>query len=83
MDVGNLISCSSAFSKSSVNIWKFTAPVLLKTVHEPVYVEACTCWSFGEFFTLLICEMSASWEIYIQVRKQQLDLDMEQQTGSK
>ena len=25
----------------------------------------------------------ASWEIYIQVRKQQLELDMEQQTGSK
>ena len=23
-DVGNLISCSSAFSKSSLNIWKFT-----------------------------------------------------------
>ena len=26
---------------------------------------------------------SASWETYIQVRKQQLELDMEQQTGSK
>ena len=25
----------------------------------------------------------ASWEIYIQVKKQQLELDMEQQTGSK
>ena len=25
----------------------------------------------------------ASWEICIQVRKQQLELDMEQQTGSK
>ena len=24
-----------------------------------------------------------SWEIYMQVRKEQLDLDMEQQTGSK
>ena len=27
--------------------------------------------------------LSASWEIYMQVRKQQLELDMEQQTGSK
>ena len=27
--------------------------------------------------------LSASWEIYIQVKKQQLELDMEQQTGSK
>ena len=47
-DVGNLISVSSAFSKSSLNIWKFS-------VH--ITVEA---W-LGEFFsiTLLVCEMSA------------------------
>src|SRR5574337_844650 len=30
MDVGNLISGSSAFSKSSSNIWKFTVHILLK-----------------------------------------------------
>ena len=30
MNVGNLISGSSAFSKTSLNIWKFTAHVLLK-----------------------------------------------------
>ena len=30
IDVGNLISVSSAFSKSSLNIWKFTVHVLLK-----------------------------------------------------
>ena len=30
MDVGNLISGSSAFSKSNLNIWKFTVHVLLK-----------------------------------------------------
>jgi len=29
-DVGNLISVSSAFSKSSLNIWKFSVHVLLK-----------------------------------------------------
>ena len=28
--VGNLISCSSAFSETSLNIWKFTVHVLLK-----------------------------------------------------
>ena len=28
-DVGNLISGSSAFSKSSLNIWKFTVHILL------------------------------------------------------
>ena len=30
MDVGNLISGSSVFSKSSLNIWKFMVHVLLK-----------------------------------------------------
>ena len=30
VDVGNLISDSSAFSKSSLNIWQFTVHVLLK-----------------------------------------------------
>ena len=30
MDVGNLMSGSSAFSKSSLNIWKFSFNVLLK-----------------------------------------------------
>ena len=29
-DVGTLISCSSSFSKSSLNIWKFTVHILLK-----------------------------------------------------
>ena len=30
VDVGNLISGSSAFSRSSLNIWKFLVHVLLK-----------------------------------------------------
>ena len=30
VDVGNMISGSSAFSKSILNIWKFTAHILLK-----------------------------------------------------
>ena len=30
VDVGNLISGSSAFSKTSLNIWKFKVQVLLK-----------------------------------------------------
>ena len=29
-DVGNLMSDSSAFSKTSLNIWKFTVHILLK-----------------------------------------------------
>ena len=30
MDVGNLVSGSSAFSRSSLNIWKFSVHILLK-----------------------------------------------------
>ena len=52
------------------------------------YVKAFDCvdhnklwkiWKRWEYQTT----WSASWEIYMQVRKQQLELDMEQQTGSK
>ena len=34
MDVGNLISGSSALSKSNLNIWKFMIHILLKPVLE-------------------------------------------------
>ena len=34
MDVGNLISDSSVFSKSSLNIWKFLVHILLKSILE-------------------------------------------------
>ena len=36
-------------------------------------------WKRWEYQTT----QSASWDTYMQVRKQQLELDMEQQTGSK
>ena len=36
-------------------------------------------WERWEYQTI----WPASWETYMQVRKQQLELDMEQQTGSK
>ena len=47
-DVGNLISGTSAFSKTSLNIWKFTVHVLLKPGLENLSI------------TLLACEMSAN-----------------------
>ena len=42
-DIGNLISDSSAFSKSSLNIWKFLVHVLLKPSLEDLeqYFLAC------------------------------------------
>ena len=43
-------------------------------------VDNCvTFWKRWEYQTI----WPASWEICMQVRKQQLELDMEQQTGSK
>ena len=33
--------------------------------------------------TVCCLQYTHSWETYMQVRKQQLELDMEQQTGSK
>ena len=36
-----------------------------------------------KFFKKWENTLSASWEICMQIKKQQLELDMEQQTGSK
>ena len=46
-DVGNLISGSSAFSKFTLNIWKFLVHILLKPLLENLSI------------TLLASEMSA------------------------
>ena len=45
--VGNLISASSAFSKSDLNFWKFTVHILLKPGWRILYI------------ILLACEISA------------------------
>ena len=47
-DVGNLISGSSAFPKSILNIWKFSVHILLKPGLE----------NFVHYFAS-VCEMSA------------------------
>ena len=52
------------------------------------YAKALTGWitiNCGKFWKRWEYQntWSASWEICMQVRKQQLELDMEQQTGSK
>ena len=58
-DVGNLISGSSAFSKTSLNIREFMVRILLKPGLE----------NFEHYFT--------------SMSKQQIELDIEQQIGSK
>ena len=55
-DVGNLISGSSAFSKSSLNIWKFMVHTLLKPCLENSehYItsmwDECNCTAVWTFF---------------------------------
>ena len=55
----------------------------LLTIPKPLTVWITT--NCGKFFKKWEYQTSwpASWEICIQVKKQQLELDMEQQTGSK
>ena len=51
------------------------------------YAKAFDCVDHNKLWKILKEEYQntwpASWEICMQVRKQQLELDMEQQTGSK
>ena len=44
MDVGNLISGSSAFSKTSLNVWKFTVHVFLKPGLEKFKHHFASMW---------------------------------------
>ena len=46
------------------------------------YAKAFDCVDHNKLWKILTT-WPASWEICMQVRKQQLELDMEQQTGSK
>ena len=52
------------------------------------YAKAFDCVDHNQLWKILKQmgipdHLSASWEIWMQVRKQQLELDMEQQIGSK
>ena len=47
------------------------------------YAKAFDCVDCKKLWKILQEMGLASWEICMQVRKQQLELDMEQQTGSK
>ena len=68
MDVGNLISGSSAFSKSSLNIWKFLVPILLMPFLESFehyfasMWDECNCvivWTF--FGIVFIWDFNENW----------------------
>ena len=68
MDVDNLISGSSAFSKSSLNIWKFMVHILLKPGLENFehyfasMWDECNCavvWAF--FGIVFLCDWNENW----------------------
>ena len=66
--VGNLISGSSAFSKSSLNIWKFTVQVLLKHGLENFehyfasMWDECNCAVVWAFFGIaFLCDWNENW----------------------
>ena len=67
-DVGNLISGSSAFSKSSLNIWKFLIPVLLNPGLENFEHYFTSVWDeyncvvVWPFFGIaFLCDWNENW----------------------
>ena len=60
-----------------------TSTSALLTTPKPLIVRITT--NSGKFLKRWEYQITwpTSWEIYMQVRKQQLELDMDQQTGSK
>ena len=73
---------SAASSKKQESSRKASTSALL-TMPKPLTMQTTT--NSGKFLNRWEYQTTwlASWEICIQVRKQQLQLDMEQQTGSK
>jgi len=72
----------SGSSKKQESFRKTSISALL-TMPKPLTVWITT--NCGKFFKRWEYQTTwpASWEIWMQVKKQQLELDMEQQTGSK
>ena len=59
---------------------KISTSVSLTVIHLTMWITT----NYGKFFKRWKPDhLPASWEIYMQVKKQQLELDMKQQTGSK
>ena len=72
MDVGNLISGSSAFSKSNLNIWKFMVHILLKPgleTSEHYFAsmwDECNCvvvWTF--FGIIFLWDWNENWTFLV------------------
>ena len=74
---------TSAGASKKLESSKKTSISALLTIPEPLTVWITT--NCGKFLKKWEYKTTwpASWETYMEVRKQQLELDMEQQTGSK
>ena len=74
---------TSAGSSKNQKAREFQKKSALLTMPKPLTVWITT--NCGKFFKRWECQttLPASWEICMQVKKQQLEWDMEQQTGSK
>ena len=73
VDVGNLISGSSAFSKTSLNIWKFTVHILLKPGLENFECyftsvwDECNCVVVWAFFGIaFLWDWNENWPFPVQ-----------------
>ena len=71
---------SAGLSKKQESSRKTSISALL-TMPKPLTVEHNKLWEILK--EMGIPDHLTTWETYMQVRKQQLELDMEQQTGSK
>ena len=72
---------SAGSSKKQESSRKTSISALL-TMPKPLTVNHNKLWKILEEIGISD-HLTASWETYMQIRKQQLELDMEQQTGSK
>ena len=74
---------TSAGSSKKQESFRKTSTSALLTMPKPltvwITINCGKFWKKWEYQTAL----PASWDICMQVKKQQLELDMEQQTGSK
>ena len=76
------LPASTGSSKKQESCRKISISALLtmpKSLTVWITINCGKFWKRWEYQTT----WPASWETYVQVRKQQLELDMEQQTGSK
>ena len=76
------LSASNGSLKKQESSGKTSISALL-TMPKPLTVWiTINCWKFWKKWEYQTT-WPASWETYMQFRKEQLELDMEQQTGSK